>query len=182
MKRIIAAEKRNVTESAKKPKPIWSALNEDAPGQETILSAKRPKKIKMAAAMGTVPYVAAICNELTVVRLSLGTMLGTTESLAGIQRSVKISKAREANTRCQTVEAKGRSRRMKTLAKSQLIMTFFRSHLSTSTPASGAKKRPGIIRTEKTKPTAVSGVPPPSSVAAAAMARKPSQSPVDPIA
>ena len=107
-------------------------------------------------------------------------MLGTTESLAGIQSKVNISRASDASTRCQTFVANGSSKSIKTRPRSQRIITFFRFHLSTKTPASGAKKRPGIIRAVNTNPTAVSGVPPPSSVAAAAIARKPSQSPRDP--
>ena len=151
-----------------------------APGHVSTLSANLPRNINKLAAIGTVPYVAAICSEFTVVRLSSGTMLGTTESLAGIQRRVKISNANDASTRCQTVVANGSKSRIATRPRSHKIMTFFLFHLSTKTPASGARNKPGMILAVKTNPTAVSGVPPPNSVAAAAMARNPNQSPNDP--
>src|SRR3546814_4764587 len=59
-------------------------------------------------------------------------------------------------------------------------MTFLRSKRSAMTPDAAPRKKPGTMRADMTTPTAAADDPAPGRPAArAAMARKPSQSPID---
>ena len=99
--------------------------------------------------------------------------------MAGDHRRVHISSTSEAMSSCHTWSTNGSSRSVAARPRSQETITFLRSHRSTSTPATGPRKKPGTMRAAITRPTAVSGDPPPTRVASAAMARKPIQSPID---
>ena len=113
-----------------------------------------------------------------MVRWSGGTRWGTDASLAGVHSRVKHSSTSEAITSPCTVSTKGSVRRTAARPRSQVTISRLRSNRSTITPAAGPRKKPGTMRADITRPTAAAGEPWAMSAASAAMARKPSQSPV----
>ncbi len=130
-----------------------------------------------AAATGIVPYAAANDNELADARWSDGTRCGTEASFAGVHSNVNTSSTRDATMRPGTVSTKGSDANTAARPMSQATMSFLRSKRSARTPAAGPRKNPGTMRADITRPTAASGRSL-MRVARAAMARKPSQSPV----
>src|SRR3954471_18534498 len=131
----------------------------------------------MMAAIGNVPYAAASERLLAEVSRSTGTMFGTDASLAGDHASVKISITNDASTRPDTLCTNGSDATTAARPRSQTTITFLRSQRSIITPATGARKNPGMMRADMTRPTAAPPDPPPTSAARMVMARKPSQSP-----
>src|SRR5262245_6418405 len=81
-------------------------------------------------------------------------MLGTLASFAGDHSNVKISRISDATMSPGTVFTNGRHNITDARARSQVIITFFRSQRSTSTPAHGARKKPGATRAPTTNATA----------------------------
>src|SRR5437588_4042511 len=129
--------------------------------------------------MGKVPYAAASDNELADVSRSVGTRLGTDASLAGDQASVHTSSTREARTRPATLCTNGSVHSTPARMRSQVTITLLRSQRSIITPATGARKKPGMMRADITRPTAAPPEPEPNDAARTVMARKPNQSPND---
>jgi hypothetical protein len=115
---------------------------------------------------------------LAVVSRSAGTRFGTDASLAGDHSRVHTSSTSEATSSCHTMVMNGRHSSTKARPRSHATINRLRSQRSMNTPATGPRKKPGTMRADITRPTAVSGVPPPIRKAAAAMARNPIQSPI----
>src|SRR5581483_11676847 len=76
-----------------------------------------------------------------------------------------------------TLWTKGNEQITAARARSQVTMTFLRSQRSIITPVTGARKKPGTMRADITRPTAAPPDPEPIDAARIVMARKPSQSP-----
>src|SRR3954462_10084321 len=131
------------------------------------------------AAIGNVPYAAASDIELADVSRSTGTRLGTDASLAGDHARVKISITSEAITSPVTLCTNGNVAITEARPRSQTTITFLRSQRSIITPATGARKNPGMMRADTPRPTAAPPEPLPTLTARIVMARNPSQSPTD---
>jgi hypothetical protein len=133
-----------------------------------------------SAATGKVPYAAARPNEFAVVRCSGGTRLGTLASLALDHSMVPTSSRNDAITRPSTLSTSGRLTNTPARPTLQTTITRLRSQRSTNTPASGDRKKPGMIRALITRLIAAASLLPPMRAAMAAMAKKPIQSPREP--
>ena len=113
-----------------------------------------------------------------MVRFSSGTRFGTEASFAGDHSIVNASSTSEARTRPQIVSTNGSEIITSARHTSQVTITRLRFQRSTSTPAIGPKKKPGMIRAASTMLRAAPSDPEPIRMASRLIARRPSQSPV----
>src|SRR4051812_22870605 len=115
------------------------------------------RNVNSSVATGNVPYAATSDNEFAVARWLVGTRFGTDASLAGDHSSVPISRMNDATTSVDTWSMNGSVRSTAARSTSQETITFLRSQRSTSTPAIGARKKPGTMRAIMTSEMAAAG-------------------------
>src|SRR3954465_2443108 len=141
----------------------WSAWMPDSD------DATFARNVNSRVATGNVPYAATSESEFAGARCVFGTRFGTYASFAGDHSSVATSSTSDAMTSVHTWSMKGSVHSTAARVTSHATITFLRSQRSTSTPAIGARKKPGTMRADSTSEIAAAGELPPTRVAMAMM-------------
>ena len=112
-------------------------------------------------------------------RNARSTRFGTDASLADDHSRVNSSSSSEAKIRLGMFLTNGSVSSTRPRPMSQHTMVFLRSSRSAITPIIEPRNSPGTTRADRTRPTAVPALPPPTRAAMAVTAISPIQSPSD---